>query len=366
MNEKKQIRTVIAKLTDDCNLNCKMCGQSKRREGRASKNFLDFNEVKIFLKDMPKIPEETIAVLWGGEPLLHPRLEDFVRFFKEKEFDISIVSNGYYLDKYIDFFLDIELNYLTISIDGTEQIHDLIRGKKGVYKTVVSSIKQYVKGAKEKNKIAPISVNFTILSDNYHLMEEFALEAEAFGVDCVIFNLPIIVDKKLGNLLCNKIEKTLGRKFTSWQDFVIEDIGIDCNELERIYNRLMLRFADKPDFIRWSHNNFKYNSKNFYRYLYQPNKFIINNYELHNCTRMRESLCIDADGSIVLCPDYKETIVGNIRNNHYTDFENPNVFKRLFSDTKIFPTCLRCSHRYRDPYDNCYEISDSKRIEVRR
>lgn len=87
-------------LAEHCNLNCKGCDNFSPL---AQKEFAD---VKIFKKDLARLAvifknEAEEIVLLGGEPLLHPNINEFICISKEHfpESKITIITNGILLEK---------------------------------------------------------------------------------------------------------------------------------------------------------------------------------------------------------------------------------------------------------------------------
>jgi hypothetical protein len=91
-------------LVDHCNLNCKGCSHfSPIRE----KKFADLNEYRSDLSQLQGLFSNVRKIeLLGGEPLLHPKVTDFLhlsRFFFPKA-DIGITTNGILLAKMSEDF----------------------------------------------------------------------------------------------------------------------------------------------------------------------------------------------------------------------------------------------------------------------
>ncbi len=90
---------MFVELTTRCNLKCSMCLKQRHdaefREGDISAD--------IFLNLLPALPNLDALVLNGiGEPLLHPRLDDFIVIAKEKMDKkgwIGFQSNGLLIDR---------------------------------------------------------------------------------------------------------------------------------------------------------------------------------------------------------------------------------------------------------------------------
>lgn len=63
--------------------------------------------------------------LFGGEPLLPQNrclLEHIIKQAPEKCYDI--ITNGYYLDQYVDLLSQIDVSYVMVTLDGGRSIHD--------------------------------------------------------------------------------------------------------------------------------------------------------------------------------------------------------------------------------------------------
>lgn len=105
-------------LTEHCNLNCKGCGSFAPL---ADEEFLDVDDYR---RDAERLSALTGGMvhhidLLGGEPLLHPRVLDFVRFTR-RLFPVGIinlVTNGILLPSMSGDFWDVlRDNKITISV----------------------------------------------------------------------------------------------------------------------------------------------------------------------------------------------------------------------------------------------------------
>ncbi len=74
--------------------------------------------------------------IFGGEPLLNTPLQrNLISLMVEKSnelgIDICVVTNGYYLENYIDLLSNGQIREIQITLDGTKSIHDQRRFLKG-------------------------------------------------------------------------------------------------------------------------------------------------------------------------------------------------------------------------------------------
>lgn len=132
-------------LTEKCNLNCKMCirGDKSNRE-------LSLCDIKG-IQSIEELSTHDI-VITGGEPTLCKNFIQIVDFLKGKCKSLSICTNGttdYYINK---DFLDSKVS-IQISLDGTREIHDLIRGENS-FDQIINTI----------SKLEALEIPFTVSS----------------------------------------------------------------------------------------------------------------------------------------------------------------------------------------------------------
>ncbi len=121
-----------------------------------NKNELKLEEIEKFAKEFEDLPEVGFS---GGEPLLRKDLEDIITIF-EKECgtkNFGIPTNGLrpkQIAKEIENILEkhpkINLG-INISLDGTKQIHDEIRGVKGSFEKALETYKLLAQLKKEQD-----------------------------------------------------------------------------------------------------------------------------------------------------------------------------------------------------------------------
>lgn len=63
----------------------------------------------------------SIITISGGEPLMHPHLDDMIRHIRERGMIVGLISNGYFMTpERIKRLNHAGLQYLQISIDNAE------------------------------------------------------------------------------------------------------------------------------------------------------------------------------------------------------------------------------------------------------
>lgn len=82
------------------------------------------------------------VVFTGGDPLLNPNLYKLISFAKELGFEVSILGNPDLLTTDIARKLkNLGVIRYQISIDGLEETHDRLRGRKGAFKNAIRAIR---------------------------------------------------------------------------------------------------------------------------------------------------------------------------------------------------------------------------------
>lgn len=124
-------------ITYKCNLKCDKCNSNK--------DYLPENELKtgeiIKILDDAKKSGFFIYHICGGEPLLREDISEILIHAKNKGFVTYMNTNGTFLKEKIEQ-ISPHLDFCSVSIDGSENTHDRLRGCKGAYKKTIEGIKK--------------------------------------------------------------------------------------------------------------------------------------------------------------------------------------------------------------------------------
>ena len=141
-----------ADITNFCNLKCKHCYWWLNRTLHKELSADEWRNVvrKKFIEN------DVVAVsLTGGEPLLRPEVVEAVVEEMKGRY-VTVVTNGTVP------LIDFGVGYF-ISIDGTESVHDAIRGA-GVYRKVKRNVREHPE--------AKVTINMTINNLNWKCVEK--------------------------------------------------------------------------------------------------------------------------------------------------------------------------------------------------
>jgi MoaA/NifB/PqqE/SkfB family radical SAM enzyme len=128
-------------ITYNCNSRCITCYHWKKK----SQDEISITELKDTLRQLRELGIEDLN-LCGGEPLLRDDLSAVIGYARDLKFDrISITTNGLVLTREkIEDLVENGLNSILISLNGSEDIHDMTRGMKGAYVKTIEAIRTLV------------------------------------------------------------------------------------------------------------------------------------------------------------------------------------------------------------------------------
>jgi MoaA/NifB/PqqE/SkfB family radical SAM enzyme len=119
---------ISLKITNKCNLRCKMCAQWGEKGYNLGKPASVIKEV-VPLETYKKMVDDVahlkpIIYIWGGEPFLYDDLMPLVAYMKDKKFVTSVVTNGVKLEQHAEEIVDRGWEVLMLSLDGPGEVHD--------------------------------------------------------------------------------------------------------------------------------------------------------------------------------------------------------------------------------------------------
>jgi len=148
----------IWNFTNRCNLSCLHC------YSKAELDAVDTLTSKKIMDTLPKLKENGVKFLIfsGGEPLTRHDIYEIAERCRELGIVTYLSTNGLYVkksnaEKILDTF-----NYIGISIDGSEEVHDAFRGLKGSFKESMKAVDLLNSYGKTK-----VGIRFTITKDTY-------------------------------------------------------------------------------------------------------------------------------------------------------------------------------------------------------
>lgn len=193
--------------TTSCNLRCPECPSGLRSFTRPTGMLDD----KLYKQVIDELSETLLYLIFyfQGEPYLHPKFLDLVRYAANKGIYTATSTNAHYLnDTNAKKTVESGLDRMIISIDGTTQeVYEQYRIGGNLSK-VIEGTKNIVHWKRElKSKTPHIIFQFLVVKPNEHQLEEVRQLAKEVGVDEVAFKTAQIYDYEHGSNLIPSIDK---------------------------------------------------------------------------------------------------------------------------------------------------------------
>ncbi len=206
-------------LTNRCNLNCIGCWDRSplvRRDDDESflSETLPYELVIGLVDNLNELGGlQSLKLSGGGEPAMHPRFIDILRYIRSRNLfvEIDINTNGTFLtEKFIETLVLTEINLLTVSLwAATPETYVLTHPNQSekAFQRIVDQLKAIV--TRRKNGPPRIFVHNVIMNCNYHELEGMLRLALDIGADEVHFTLVDTVPGKTESLLLTEEQHAL-------------------------------------------------------------------------------------------------------------------------------------------------------------
>lgn len=155
-------------ISDTCNLNCRYCYATDRKESGQDK--MRYSDYVSVIDDITSHFDDVLFTITGGEPLLNKDCFSIAEYIKSKGCYVDLLTNGTLInagniDKIKSFF-----DRVTLSIDGSSRDkHEFFRGK-GSYERAQQSIDLL------KTHDIPYELSMTVNRINIKDVEQMALK----------------------------------------------------------------------------------------------------------------------------------------------------------------------------------------------
>lgn len=119
-----------------CNLACSGCGKIQHP--------VEILKQHLTPEQCFKAVEECgapVVAIPGGEPLLHPQIDQIVAGLVARRKYVYLCTNGILLEKSLDKFSPSQYFSFSVHLDGLRELHDHCVDRKGVFDTAVQAIK---------------------------------------------------------------------------------------------------------------------------------------------------------------------------------------------------------------------------------
>jgi len=267
----------------------------------------------------------TFLGIGGGEPLLRKDLPELIGYAKSIGLNVSLITNGDFID---DKLLDTLVKHgvrISVSIDGKEEINDAIRGK-GAYKKAVSAIEKTSKAGLLDCLVATLAnVDSEHNNVNVEDMEHIVKLAEANSARWVVIHGFVPFNDSPEHLSHNPSPQQYERIWNDVYDLnmkykVKPDINVYCPFYARVAKQ-----RGMPNFDEWY--------KNFF---------------LGKCAIAGKYMSVIENGDIIPCSFNDHIRLGNIQNKSlkqtWDEMQTNELTLKLRDKTNLKGKCGVCEY----------------------
>jgi radical SAM protein with 4Fe4S-binding SPASM domain len=281
---------------------------------------------------------ETILVR-GGEPFLLPGIVDLLDHAAAKGFATSIDSNGTRLGSVADDLVRIGGLHVTVSVDGPEEVHDEVRGVRGSYRQIVSSLTRLREAERRHGRVISKSIAFTISPWSYRGLGAMPDVARALGIDTLCIVPYYYVPERLGLAYERELREELGCDAFSWRGFHHETSGIDFEVLReqlRLYRARLGALHEYP-YLPLSEDEYR-------TWFESPHAPVLE----EGCPNLDRLIDIQPTGDANSCVDFPDYSFGNVRETSIAELWGGARARRFRERrrTRPFSACHRCGAKY--------------------
>lgn len=323
-----------------CNLHCKMCDVGVGyNESNFSTNLIGSKPLHMPLELIKQVIDQTADYFPNTklgyaftEPLVYTHLEESLLYAQQKKLYTAITTNALTLPQKAKMLCNAGLNEISISLDGTQEIHNEIRGNSKSFQNAIKGIEALV--AEEKHP--DISVFFVITEWNIANMKTF--------VD-FFKNYPI---KRLGFMHTNFTPLHIAEYHNeNWGNDYHATLS-NTNEIDVDKMDLVL-LMDKINEIKNTTYHFEVSFSPNIESMEQLKKFYLRPEELFGkkCNDVSRNIMIKSDGTVIpahgRCYNLK---IGSLYEQNLKEVWNSSVVAKLRADLNnaggLLPACTRC------------------------
>lgn len=287
------MQEVILSVTNRCNLKCAMCdiplGVSKEVSHEALAKAID---------DLRVLKPESV-VFSGGEPMLRKDIYKLIYKAHENGFRTCLTTNGVLVDSESARKLKkAGLDIANVSIEGSEEIHDAIRGE-GTYQKAVNALKVLWEAGVET------TVAFCVSKKNYQFMPEAVSLASKVGATTVKF----------------QAFSVLFMDDTSGEGFFIDDEK-DVKDLKKV----VLETLKKAKELNVNVNPESYLNR---LPLFLSSKVLEDKTVKYGCKSLYDVVSVNAAGELLPCFMLPDMVVGNLENESLKNIWNSKKHQNI-------------------------------------
>jgi MoaA/NifB/PqqE/SkfB family radical SAM enzyme len=336
--------TIYWSINSVCNLRCKMCDVGMFNEaGTFFKNLrIDRKLHEIDLETFKRVidevaPSRPFIAINSTEPLMYQPLAKAIEHCTRHGLQSGVTTGGYTLPKRANELAEAGLSRLSVSIDGSADVHNHIRGRPDSFAHSVDGIEAFAASCARLGRKAEILVNCTITNLNYDRLVDFYESIKQLPVSSINFSYMWFIDPAVAeehNRLYGERFAVEASCYSEWIDPNRVDVGVLASQLRVL--RAKPRVFLLPDF----------SDEDLQRYFHQTADYAN---PKGKCLASWFFLQILADGNVIVYTRCHNRPLGNIHKQSIAEIWNgPEMkgWRTFIRGVKKMPMCKRCDLAY--------------------
>ena len=359
---------VQLRVTNLCNLRCKMCGQwgdtGIYRNG-ASSSATDGEQERLRIRELigarrqlsladyvrlldELAPSRPIVSLFGGEPLLYPDILALVREIKARGLTCTVITNGGRLEAYARELVEAGIDLIAVSIDGPPEVHNRIRGQNDAYEKAAAGVRAVARWRHRLGRALPMQIAILPITELNLDSAPRALESlRALPLDTINVGLRWFVPKEAGAEYESVMKETFGVGGDSWKGFEFDAAAALSGKTEQMAGLVKLlkglkrrRFLDSALGRPWTSFVPDVPAEKVPEYFSDFRQTFGHNL----CPVAWYFAQIEPDGEVCFCGDFPDYFIGNVRKQAFAEIwtgEKAWKFREKLAREPL-PICNRC------------------------
>lgn len=289
-------------ITHRCNLRCAHCYQDDYESEPSLDDLIEIlDKYERFLNRSGALGH---IFLTGGEPLYHEGFFPLIREISSRGIRLSILTNGTLIGrKEANAIACAFPDFVQISLDGTPEIHDRIRGK-GQFTRALEGIDRL------KEQGVCVLVSFTAQKENFRCLPQLAKICAAHGVDKLWWDRVVTETPEDAERLALTTD-------------MFARLVADAHKLNRKYARRQRLFVS---------------SERSLQFLGARDEC-----RVYRCRVGGDLIVILADGSVMPCRRLP-FVIGNIKDGEFDDIIGKSDLMREMREAPLPDGCSGCPH----------------------
>jgi len=299
--------------------------------GRDHKEEISLETIEKFLSDRDAVSEIQWINITGGEPFLHPRLFDICNMLVEelpslREFGFStnaILTNkvSATVERLVEDLPRPEVEFtVELSLDGSQEVHDHVRGVPGAFQKVLGTLKNLQAISRHHPRLRTVGLGCNVNNLTVSTLDDVFQTATELGCP-ITFTPAVMSDLYYQNAMSSTVVVLTEESQTQAVDFF--DRLLSIGQIDSYYNRFATKFMQHSE-------------------------------RATGCVFRKEGVFLNPDGELYICLSNDQLKLGSLQGQSTGDILRSEETAKMRKE--ILKYCRSCGsncfiHQSRSPVD---------------